>query len=499
MGLFRVEIIDFLQLHRLKVKMIQSFQRKKMQKDFLELYGTIDKSKKLNFLKQLLLKDSDLQQQFIQFTTDKKADLDSITAIDIEELRDEIWGEISAIDPDSEVESSCYYNHYENEELGDDLLTAIFNPYTVKAIDFVHKGNYLDAFRIILAIYELRLIETPAIDDDNYFVFNDDLKSYMDGFIFSSVTELNDKLKNKVLSAEMVQLLQELFFERYVKSEQDAEYEIIYNISHFKRFFEQIIDKVKNAKSLLENIRKHHVDNAENIVLHIADILEDNTLYIKVAYDSFMDDSEVALKLQKRYKKLHMQSELARVSWALFEKKDYHKEEHALFVIENIDKASYESLYITALQIYITSQHSIVHYNILREYLNEHKRLAFIKSFEDVYSKPFYVQLLEIEKQYATILEFVAKNKNSYDLHTIIKPVVSVYPDEVFDILKAESDKLVNARGRSSYARASRLLQLMLPISEKRAALEAYIHKLYNHQPRLPALRDELDKAGLLN
>ena len=260
--------------------MIQSLQRNKMHKDFIELYDDIDKSKKLNFLKQLLLKDSDLQQQFLQFTADKKADLDSITAVDIEEFRDEIWGEISAIDPDSEVESSCYYNHYENEELGDDLLTAIFNPYTVKAIDFLHKGNYLDAFRIILAIYELRLIETPEIDDDNYFVFNDDMESYIDGFVFSSLAQLNDELEKKVISVEMVQLLQELFFERYVKSEQDDEYEIVYNISHFKRFFEQVIDKVENAKSLLESIYKHNVDDAENIVLHIADILEDDTLYI---------------------------------------------------------------------------------------------------------------------------------------------------------------------------------------------------------------------------
>jgi len=477
--------------------MIQSHQRNKMQKNFIELYEDIDKNKKLNFLKQLLLKDSDLQQQFLQFTVEEKADLDSITAMNIEALRDEIWGEISAIDPDSEVESSCYYNHYENEELGDDLLTAIFNPYTVKAIDFVRKGNYLDAFRIILAIYELRLIETPEIDDNNYFVFNDEIESYIDGFIFSSIAKFNAELKHRVLSVEMVHLLQALFFERYIKSEQDSVCEISYDISYFELFFEQIIDKIENATSLLENINKYHIDNAENIVLHIADVMEDNKLYLKVANDSFMNNREVALKLQKRYKELHMQSELARVSQMLFEKEDY-KEEYALFVIENIDKALYEKLYIRALKLYVLSEHSIEHYTILRAYLDEHKRVIFIKNFENIYNKHFYVQLLEIEKQYETILEFVAKNRHSYDLHTIIKPIVSIYPNEVFDILKAESDKQVNLRGRSSYARASQLLQLMLSVPEKREALKAYVSKLYNHQPRLPALKDELRKAGLL-
>jgi len=45
-----------------------------MEKDFIQIYQEIEKSKKLNFLKQLLLKDSDLQRQFIEFT--KKDNLD---------------------------------------------------------------------------------------------------------------------------------------------------------------------------------------------------------------------------------------------------------------------------------------------------------------------------------------------------------------------------------------------------------------------------------------
>jgi len=56
--------------------------------EFIEIYNKIEKSKKLAFLKELLLKDSDLQQQFLQYTSAKKANLDDITAINIEEIRD---------------------------------------------------------------------------------------------------------------------------------------------------------------------------------------------------------------------------------------------------------------------------------------------------------------------------------------------------------------------------------------------------------------------------
>ncbi len=44
----------------------------KMENSFKEKYDKIEKSKKLNFLKQLLLKDSDLQEQFIMFFNEKK-------------------------------------------------------------------------------------------------------------------------------------------------------------------------------------------------------------------------------------------------------------------------------------------------------------------------------------------------------------------------------------------------------------------------------------------
>ena len=68
-----------------------------MEKDFIERYNEIEKSKKLNFLKQLLLKDSDLQQQFIEFSSEKKANLDDITAINIDALRDYLWSELCFI------------------------------------------------------------------------------------------------------------------------------------------------------------------------------------------------------------------------------------------------------------------------------------------------------------------------------------------------------------------------------------------------------------------
>ncbi len=470
-----------------------------MKKDFIEIYDEVEKSKKLNFLKQLLLKDSDLQKQFIDFTINKANSLDAITAVNIDELRDQLWSEISAIDVEEELDG-CYYD-YDDEGMGDTILEPIFKPFVDKALSFIDKGNYLDAFRSILAIYELSILEEPEVDDHDYFVFGEDIGSFIQEFIDSSIASFNSRMENRVLSIEMVNSLTALFYERYLKylESADKEEENYFNISYFNLFFEQVIDNSNSAKYLLEKLKECKLDEYEEsaiVTLHCADIMEDNELYLKVANEFFLDSRQVALKLQKRYKELNNNSELARVSNILFEKE--RNDDYALFVIDNIDKEESKPLYIKALEIYIKAQHSFEHYKLLREYFDEDKRLEFIEDFEKGYNKLFYIQLLGEESQYKSILELVQKNGDDYNLAQMVQPIISIYPNEVFEILKARSDKMVEGRGRSSYARACELLQLALKIPTKKEELNSYVRKLYNHQPRLPALRDELGKAGLL-
>ena len=470
-----------------------------MKKDFIEIYNEVEKSKKLNFLKQLLLKDSDLQKQFIDFTINKANSLDAITAVNIDELRDQLWSEISAIDVEEELDG-CYYD-YDDEGMGDTILEPIFKPFVDKALSFIDKGNYLDAFRSILAIYELSILEEPEVDDHDYFVFGEDIGSFIQEFIDSSIASFNSRMENRVLSIEMVNSLTALFYERYLKylESADKEEENYFNISYFNLFFEQVIDNSNSAKYLLEKLKECKLDEYEEsaiVTLHCADIMEDNELYLKVANEFFLDSRQVALKLQKRYKELNNNSELARVSNILFEKE--RNDDYALFVIDNIDKEESKPLYIKALEIYIKAQHSFEHYKLLREYFDEDKRLEFIEDFEKGYNKLFYIQLLGEESQYKSILELVQKNGDDYNLAQMVQPIISIYPNEVFEILKARSDKMVEGRGRSSYARACELLQLALKIPTKKEELNSYVRKLYNHQPRLPALRDELGKAGLL-
>ncbi|MBU1667765.1 hypothetical protein KKC13_05050 [bacterium] len=461
-----------------------------MKKEFIERYDEIENSKKLNFLKQLLLKDSDLQQQFLEFT--KGRSLDEIVGVDIEDIRTRIYNELVEIDVADKFEGEGHYHDYYDEMDGDELIEEVITPYYNEVIEYINKGNSLDAFRQILAIYELSIIDIPEIPDD-YCVFGDGFALAIYYFVSVYPNKLSDQLTKVVLSLDNKKILIALLFEKYKNVEHK------YNLNHFQSLLIYLIDDSEMAHyflNILEEKGLYSIDLAL-VLLQISNLLDDDKLFLKVANEFYLEDKEVGHQLLKRHKNKHDRLEFANIAGMLLEK---NAKEYALYIIENLDKDVYKTLYIKALKAYIDIEFSMTHYKILRAYLTNIERLAFIDGFKDGYSTSvnFYINLLELEKEYVVILNFVRENRNVYALAKTLKPIATVYPDEVFEIIKKNCDRLVNEKGRDSYKRASELLKLMLNVPQKKEVLKSYVSKLYNHQPRLPALRDELGKAGLL-
>jgi len=461
-----------------------------MEKNFIEKYDKIENSKKLDFLQQLLFKDSDLQQQFLEFTKGKS--LDEIVGVDIEDIRTRIYNELVEIDVESMFEDCYHYYVYSEEMDGDELIEEVITPYYNEVIEYIHKGNSLDAFRQILAIYELSIIDIAEIIDE-YCVFADgfDLAVYL--FVSVYPHKFSEQLRKIVLSLDNKKILIALLFERYENTEHK------YNLNHFQSLLIYLIDDSEMAHYFLNILedRGLYSINLALVLLQIANLLDDDKLFLKVANEFYLEDTEVGHQLLQRHKEKHDTLEFANIAGMLLEK---NVKEYALYIIENLDKDSYKTLYIKALKAYINIEFSMTHYKILREYLSNGERLAFIDRFKDGYftSVDFYINLLELEKEYELILNFVQETRDVYALDKKLKPIATVYPNEVFEMITKNCDELVNERGRDAYKRASKLLKLMLNVPQKKEVLQSYVRKLYNHQPRLPALRDELGKAGLL-
>lgn len=461
--------------------------------NFIEEYQKVALDKKLNFLSQLLEKDTSLQQQFIAFIQEEN--LDKTAGINIDEVRDKIWEEIYNLDIDDIMEDYLYdggYYDYDYSDTAYDILDNIFEPYFKSSLDYLNRANYLDAFRVILAIYELQTVEAPDIENDTYYVFADDIESYIETTTSKYLDKFNKHIDGKILSDEMTQKLIDLLLERYIDNEK-------YNFAYFNDFIKIIIDTKSKAKYLIDVILEHNLYDEESaiILIHIAKTLENNKLFLQVANQFYRFDSEIAIELLKKYKELNRDDDFALIAENLLNRGDSYK--YTLLIIENIDKDRYIDLYIKALKRLISYEYSMKYYKILREYLDESERLKFIKSFENSHQDIFYIQLLEIEEQYSMILDFAQRYNNIYGLVNILKPIVSIYPDEVLQIIIKKCDKLIESRGRGNYKMASELLSLLFNNSYKQQqGLRDYIDKIYHHKPNLPALRDELRKAGLV-
>ena len=458
---------------------------------FKEIYKRTKTDKKLNFLIQLLEKDSSLQKQFIAFS--KEENLDKIVGVDIDKLRGMIWQKISFLDTDAIMdERYSSFDYYDDEgDMGYEILENVFNPYYQQSLDYLDKGNYLDAFRVMLAIYEVQTLEAPDVEDENYFVFGDEIESYIETTISTCLAGFNESLVGMVVSTTMVESLITLFFERYLANEE-------YRFHHFEYFVKVLIDEKSKAQYLLNIMNKHEFYSHESatILLHIAKVLEDDTLFLKVANEFYSSNSDIAIKLLQKYKTLNQDDAFAKVSNVLLEKENHYF--YTLFIIENINKEAYQELYIEALKRYISDKYSIPHYKLLREYLNDSKRLTFIQKFDNSYKRLFYVQLLALEEQYPIILKFIQNNNISHNLREMLEPIVSVYPDEVYEIIIKHCNKPIEERGRGNYSTASKLLSLLLKSPSKDEALTNYVQKIYNSKPNLPALKDELKKTGLV-
>ncbi|OQA62922.1 MAG: hypothetical protein BWY38_03235 [Ignavibacteria bacterium ADurb.Bin266] len=169
----------------------------------------------------------------------------------------------------------------------------------------------------------------------------------------------------------------------------------------------------------------------------------------------------------------------------------------SLYLVDNLDKESEKELYVKALMYYTNKSRSSEYYLILRTYLTEEERIAFVDKQKNGYDLKFYVDMLKIEKRYADILE-IAKNENTYYTNYlyVLNPIVNIYPDECFEIIKKECNAAMSSpkRNRNTYERITDLLNVMLKIISKQNEALLYIKALYNYKPNLPALKDELRK-----
>lgn len=482
-----------------KAEEVMSFQQ------FREaVFDETDALKKDDFLIRLFEKNADLRSQFIAFSqTDEVPE----SAIVIEDIRDDLKKKLSGLnfdDPDYEAYDDSY-NHsgYREEweimyDIGQEMIKEVFKEYKDHAVKYIKKGNLLDGIKILFGMYEgFFNVNAPASDEYDVFEdYNEELAAQFNEVMQNIVDHLDAAVKTDSAIKQLLALLFErhnIYEQQYDKSKEEEN--IVYNMKVFEDLLLIMLVNKNIADFLNDLIVKTNVDNIEAsfVLLKIADITNNQSLWADHAEKFALYEVKIAIQLMDKYYENKAKDDFYRIAKQSFKK---WSDQLDKYLIDKISEDDEPEFYKQILSKLTSRTKDIKRYKELRQMLTKDEKEKFIK--DNTSPETFYIKLLEEEERYNEILLYVKNNTHSYDFTQIIRPVLNVYPEECFHIIKTKTDAtLLESRGRTIYQAIVRWLLEMKKIKGFEKESVKYFAELYNMQPRLPALRDEFRKANL--
>ena len=229
------------------------------------------------------------------------------------------------------------------------------------------------------------------------------------------------------------------------------------------------------------------------LVLSLNKLAGNTTEWLFSARQFYLINPEVAKQLLQYYFNSDKDNFIQTANELLKKDKRYW----AVFLKDHVTPGLDESLYFNVFYQLTVDKEDINYYKKIRGYLSGSE---FDRLLEQLYwNKRFIVSILEVEKRYESIRTIVEKNSDDWHYIELISPILEIYPDFCFQNIKTKAINTIgNQRGRDIYERISAWLKMMQRIPGYDAEKRELILQLYNHKPNLPALKDEMKKAGLV-
>jgi hypothetical protein len=178
----------------------------------------------------------------------------------------------------------------------------------------------------------------------------------------------------------------------------------------------------------------------------------------------------------------------------------FKKDKYAFgdFLAENMDDAYDPEFTKSVLLSRSTSLGDLSFYRRACHWMTQKEKIDFRNKHK--HDHLFYGLLLAEEKEYPQLLAMLQRDEHIPldDFDALLEIVAEEMPEQGFDLIRAKTSKLLsNQRGRDLYEHIVKWL-VTIRNPENNTALSGFISTLYNHKPSLPALRDELRRAGLV-
>lgn len=133
----------------------------------------------------------------------------------------------------------------------------------------------------------------------------------------------------------------------------------------------------------------------------------------------------------------------------------------------------------------------------------DHVRRQLLTELEDKQAWPILIEIALDEEDVPRALELLPRLQRWYagdhELR-VARAAEADHPQAALDIYRRRVEQLINARGRGNYQTAAGLLVRVRDLYRRQDDHDAwlkYITRLRQEYKRLPALQDEMKKAGL--
>lgn len=265
------------------------------------------------------------------------------------------------------------------------------------------------------------------------------------------------------------------------------------DLKYFEALLKSLVQNEKMAGKVEELLKKHKIGEEilPQLFLQIYELLGNREYWLDHAHAYFRQDKELAEKLMCHYLKEDKKNFL-NTAGEVF---TAHPHTFDHFILENLDIKKEKGFYKMVLRRITEFGMDINAYKTLKELLSPEEKELF---YAGIWDKVFLVGIFELENRYDQILQLVYANPDSWDLNEMILPIIPVYPGECFGVLENKiSHSLANERGRSVYRRITGWMELLQKIPGESEKTNGIILEAYHHKPNLPALKDEMRKAGL--
>ena len=492
---------------------------------FEAFFPKVDEATKMAFLRTLLAKNFDLRAQFLNFvqrpdaqpgeatpgTVDQIAGASQLGGVNIEAVRKNLHGHLSELDfddldgEDYQPDYDPYAEEWAEADMAREMIGETLKKPAERALAYVRAGNLPDGFRMMLGIYEAAATVTgPASDEygifDN-FDYRETVLEQFDEVLTDWLNEAEKVVRPEAVIKQLFDLLLERCQRRENRDNPEEEPQRVYDLRHFEPFFFRMLTGPVVAGYLLNLFITHRLVDVDTVlvVLRTAELVNDENLWIRTAAGFVDSQPTIARQLLEKYRAKDRMSDFYRLAKKMMQNRAHEFDQ---YLLEAVPPAANRTLYVSALVSFTQRSHSVPHYRELRNYWTREELDAFVAAESRGHNPLFYVQLLAVEERFADILQFVRKIKADYvsDFEKLIEPIADRYPQECFDIVVVKCDRELQAtgRGRQNYQNIARWLRALLPVKLLREEVKAYALHLCNSKPILPALRDEIKKAGLV-